>query len=195
MEFFDLVKKRRSVRKYSGESISRGDIMRVLDAANHAPSAMNRQPWEFLVVTGAKIGEVGECYGRALAEIAGKMKAAGEKSMITTDDFIRKASGFGGAPALILVLAERPAATGEMKAHIESASAAMENLLLAATDLGLGTCWMTGPLRQETEIRKILEIGDDREIVALTPLGHPDENPERMERRDPELKRKIRWIE
>jgi nitroreductase len=176
MEFFDLVKKRRSVRKYRSEAVRREDIMRILDAANYAPSAMNSQPWEFMVVTGGKIMELGQFYGAGIREMSERMKAAGQQPPFSGDDYIEKASRFGGAPVLVLVLAEKRNNAGEMKAWLESACAAIQNIILAATDMGLGTCWMTGPLREETAIRKILGIGDEREIVALTPLGYPDED-------------------
>ncbi|MDD3023970.1 MAG: nitroreductase family protein, partial [Syntrophomonadaceae bacterium] len=68
-------------------------------------------------------------------------------------------------------------------------------LLLAACAEGLGTCWMTGPLQDEAGIRKILDIGDDKELVALTPIGYPDMTPAAPDRVDPELKAKIRWVE
>lgn len=81
------------------------------------------------------------------------------------------------------------------KANLESASAAMENLLLAATALGLGTCWMTGPLRDEQALRGILAIPEVKEIVAVTPLGYPQGTPNDQPRLDPALKQKVWWVE
>jgi nitroreductase len=81
------------------------------------------------------------------------------------------------------------------KADLESASAAMENLLLAATALGLGTCWMTGPLRDEKTLRRILSVPDDREIVAITPLGYPEKISAAPPRIDPAMEQKARWVE
>jgi len=71
----------------------------------------------------------------------------------------------------------------------------MQNLLLAATALGLGTCWMTGPLQDENELKCILEIPKDKEIVAVTPLGYPDGITEAPPRHDPALERNVRWVE
>jgi nitroreductase len=70
----------------------------------------------------------------------------------------------------------------------------MENLLLAATALGLGTCWMTGPLRDEKTLHRILAIPDDKEIVAVTPLGYPEKFPQAPPRLDPALTQKVRWV-
>ena len=93
-----------------------------------------------------------------------------------------------------MVLARKSSDPNEQKATLEGACAAMENLVLAAADLGLGTCWMTGPLRDEASLRNILSIPVDREIVAVTPLGYPAVTPKQMPRIDPELKEKIRWV-
>ena len=88
---------------------------------------------------------------------------------------------------VIVVLTDTANTPDFFKANIESASAAMENLLLAATALGLGTCWMTGPLRDEAALRRILSIPDTKEIVAVTPLGFPSGEPAVQPRHDPDL--------
>ena len=63
MEFFELVKKRQSVRAYKPDEVSREDIRKILDAANHAPSGQNQQQWEFIVATGETKDKLGESYG------------------------------------------------------------------------------------------------------------------------------------
>lgn len=59
MEFFDLIKNRRSIRKYKTQPVHKEDVLKILDAANWAPSAMNRQPWEFLVISGELLKPLG----------------------------------------------------------------------------------------------------------------------------------------
>ena len=71
----------------------------------------------------------------------------------------------------------------------------MENLILAALDLGLGTCWMLAPLWDEAVFRKILDISNDKEIVGITPLGYPDMIAKPIPRLDTELKSKVYEIE
>lgn len=190
VDVFDAIHRRRAVRRYLPRPVEREDIYRILDAANWAPSAMNLQQWEFLVVTVEKIREMGESFHavvRAYAESRAS-PAAGE-------EFLRFALTYGGAPVVIVVLTYAADAPNMQKANLESASAAMENLLLAATALGLGTCWMTGPLQDERSLRTILGVPDDKEIVAVTPLGYPDEAPPARPRHDPDLERKVRWVE
>jgi nitroreductase len=96
---------------------------------------------------------------------------------------------------VVIVVLTNAADTDDFRrANLESASAAMENLMLAATALGLGTCWMTGPLRDEKALRRILAIPEDRELVAVTPLGYPEVVPAGQPRHDPELVQKVRWV-
>lgn len=175
MEFFDLIKIRRSIRRYRDKPVDKEDILKILDAANWAPSAMNGQPWEFIVVSGELLKPLANSYKQVVEEFTSKLEKDNE--IISNDDFVKFAANFGGAPVVILVLTKASDDPNERKANLEGASAAMENLVLAAADLGLGTCWMTGPLRDESTLRPVLDISNDKEMVAVTPLGYPDEIP------------------
>jgi nitroreductase len=195
MDVFEAIHRRRAVRQYSPVPVKKEDIHAILDAANWAPSGMNRQPWEFVVATGKKIGEMGESYGRVSEEYTKNWNLSPMRGSLTREEFIRFAVTYGGAPVVIVVLTSTDKSMDLRKANLESASAAMENLLLAATALGLGTCWMTGPLRDEKTLRTILAIPPDREIVAITPLGYPEGIPKDQPRLDPALEQKVRWVE
>ncbi len=194
MDVFEAIHSRRAVRLYRPDPVSREQVLSVLDAANQAPSGLNRQPWEFIVVTKEKIREMGTSYHSTLVEYLKNWNASPMRDFITKDDFIRFAETYGEAPVVIVVLVKADPLPNFRKADLESASAAMENLLLAATALGLGTCWMTGPLRDEKTLRRILAIADDREIVAVTPLGYPERIPDAPPRHDPDLVNKVRWV-
>lgn len=109
----------------------------------------------------------------------------------------------GGAPAVILVYIPRevvthaPDADGRARYHGEfkrfnqllSASALIQNLLLAAHARGLGTCWMSGPKYMEKEINELLDITDD-ELVSVIPIGFPDQSPPAPPRKE----NVVRWI-
>lgn len=127
---------------------------------------MNWQPWEFIVVSGDLIKPLGNSFRDAVEKMIGESEETD-----FNDEFAEFAAHYGGAPVVIVVLTKTSSELNEKKASIESASAAMQNLILAAADLGLGTCWMTGPLRNERSMRDILDIHDDKEIVAVTLLG------------------------
>jgi nitroreductase len=195
MDVFEAIHKRRAVRKYLPDPVSKTDIHTLLDAANWAPSAMNRQQWEFLVVTGKKIREMGESYRAIIEEYTKNWDPSPLRGSLSREEFIRFAETYGGAPVVIIVLIDTAGTDDFRKANIESASAATENLVLAATALGLGTCWMTGPLRDEAALRRILAIPDTKELVAVTPLGYPEVVPAGQPRHDPELVQKVRWVE
>ena len=195
MDVFEAIHRRRAVRQYSPAPVKKEDLRAILDAANWAPSGMNRQPWEFVVVTKGKIREMGKSYHSTLTEYLKNWEISPMRDSITKEAFIRFAETYGGAPLVIVVLVKADPLPDLHKANLESASAAMENLLLAATALGLGTCWMTGPLRDEKTLRTILAIPPDREIVAITPLGYPEGIPKDQPRLDPALEQKVRWVE
>lgn len=195
MDVFEAIRSRRAVRQYRPDPVSRKDILTVLDAANQAPSALNRQQWEFLIVTGKKILVMGKSYRSTLDEYLAHWENSPMRDFITREEFIRFAETYGDAPVVIVVLTPVEEIPNFRKANIESASAALENLLLAATALGLGTCWMTGPLRDEQTLRRSLGVPDDREIVAVTPLGYPAQIPAAPPRTDSTLQQKVRWVE
>lgn len=197
MDLFTAINTRRSVREYLPDPVSEEDLMAVLGAANMAPSAMNRQQWEFVVVTGGKIREMGQSFAAVIERFARGRAVTSERGLLDDShyrallDFSRN---YGGAPVVIVVLTGKAETPDFYRANIESASAAMENLLLAATARGLGTCWTTGPLNDDAGLRRILEIPDSKELVAVTPLGHPARIPPAPPRHDPDLKAKVRRV-
>ncbi|NMB79089.1 MAG: nitroreductase family protein [Methanomicrobiales archaeon] len=195
MDVLDAIYKRRAVRQYRPDPVSRDQVRQVIDAANQAPSGLNRQPWEFIVVSGNKIPAMGKSYRSTLTEYLNNWEASPMSRSLNRDEFIRFSETYGGAPFVIVLHVKTDPVPNFQKADLESASAAMQNLLLAATALGLGTCWMTGPIRDEKTLREILSIPADHEIVAVTPLGYPEKNPPAPSRLDPELKEKVRWVD
>lgn len=190
MDFFEVVYNRRAVRAYKPDPVSKEDIIKILDAANYAPSGQNLQQWEFIVVSGEKKKKMGESYG-----VIGQAYSASWEDEASRTAFVEYARTYGGAPVIIVVLAETSDVPNVYKMHLESGSAAMENLVLAARALGLGTCWMTGPMQDEATLRKLLDIPENKMIVAVTPLGYPVAFPEAPPRMDAELHHKVRWLE
>lgn len=190
MEFFEAVKKRRAVRAYKTDPVSRDDILKILEAAHSAPSGRNLMSWDFVVVSGEKKARLGESWARISEKYT-----AGWDDQEAARKFAAYAATFWGAPVVIVVLAATDPIPGVNKMHLETGCAAMENIMLAATALGLGTCWMTGPLQDEGFLRSELEIPDDKQIVALTPLGHPLAWPDPPVFPESDFTRKIRWVE
>ena len=143
MEFDEVLKSRRSIRRYKGTPVPRESIVKVLEAARIAPSAGHRQPWHFVVVEDEGARE----------RLAGRSSWAAE------------------APVIIVAVAD-PVASPRW--YMNDMGIAFEHIVLAATNLGLGTCWM-GQTRRDAEVKEILGIPDELKVIALTPLGEPDE--------------------
>jgi len=190
-----LVKSRRSVRKYKSQAVAKEDILKILDAANWAPSAMNWQPWEFIVISGERLKQLGDSYKKVVNSFSQELYQKDDSKVISGDEFIKFAASYGGAPVIIVLLVKTANTPDAQNANIESGCASMQNLVLAAANLGLGTCWMTSPLDDESTLRHILDIPNDRKMVAVTPLGYPDTTPEALPRKDPALKDIIKWLD
>lgn len=190
MEFYDVIKNRRAVRAYQPDVVPRQVIERILHAANWAPSGMNMQQWEFMVVSGDKKKALGDSYGKAAEGYSAEWDDENRRAQ-----FLQFSRTYGGAPVIIVALCPRSSNPSTSKMHLESVAASFENLILAACAEGLGTCWMTGPLIDEASMRSILNVPDNREIVAVTPLGYPAAHPVPPTRIDPDLKEKVTWIE
>jgi nitroreductase len=145
----DLIKKRRSIRKYTGEPVSDADVRALLEAAMAAPSGDNSQPWEFVVVRDGDLR-------RQLAE---------------THPWARMCA----AAAVVFVVCAHERRSGHW---VEDASAATENLLLAATGLDLGAVWIGvyPQSRYEKHVRDVLGIPRGLRVLCLVPVGHPAES-------------------
>ena len=142
----DLIKKRRSIRNYTDQAVSDSDVKQLLEAAMAAPSADNLQPWEFIVVRDEQLRQ-------RLSETH------------PWSDMCR------GAPVVFAVCAHE-----RRSSHwVEDASAATENLLLAAAGRDLGAVWVgiypnTG---YERSVRQVLDIPSGLRVLCLVPVGYP----------------------
>lgn len=178
-----LAKKRRSIRSYRQEPVPVEEVMKVLEVARWAPSGHNCQPWEFVVVSDKnKLRQVTDIFVEQAKQLS-------EKSLNfpkSTKDYLKKVS------TLIIVCADSrfKCAYPQSKAskqltkmygensdriHMQSISAAICYILLAACSLGLGTVWYTGTGESITQnkLREILNIPRQLETICCIPLGYP----------------------
>ena len=144
----EVIKKRRSIRRYTNDPMTDEDVMALLEAAMAAPSADNLQPWEFIVVDDGDLR-------RKLAE---------------THPW---SSMCAGAPVVFVICAN----DRRSKHWVEDASAATENLLLCATGRDLGAVWVGIYPNQESEkhVRATLGIPSAMRVLCMVPVGHPAE--------------------
>ena len=169
MDFNELIQKRYSVRAYKADCVEEEKLQRVLEAARLAPTAANRQPFQFIVI-----------------HSKGKEK---ELRRIYEPDW------FTQAPLVICVCATPAQAWSRIdkKNYSEvDATIAMDHLILAAADLGLGTCWIAA--FNPTAAREVLGLPDNAEPIAFTPLGYPADEPREKKRKAiSQLVRYERW--
>ncbi len=205
MDVKTAIRTRRSVRKYKTTPVPKEIVLELLEAANLAPSATNRQPWEFVVVNRSYLNRLEDILKEAFRErVAGVSEEAMRQAIKDlslpeeeSGDRLKALGSFyrtlGGAPVAIGVCLPRENDAWVWKNNISDSAAAIENLLLAAWDKGLGTCWMAGPLKARAGVTAaFLEVPPDRELVAIVTLGYPDHQPPMPPKKD--VAKKTRWL-
>jgi len=205
---YEAMKSRRSIRRFKPEKPDRGMILKLIEAAITAPSASNRQPWRFLIVTDREsIEKLARSVREAVDRVAHHVEPTWQASFRTYGDYFTR---FEEAPVVIVPLSrsltllsnmvdgklsegdrERISAM-EARSGLIGTSLAIQNLLLMAHSLGLGASCMTGPLIAVDRIRKILDVPGSWQVVALIPVGFPAEEPSPTERKP--VDKVVRWI-
>jgi len=150
MEFESVIKSRESIRDYADKKVEDEKINFVLECARLSPSWANKQCWQFIVVKDIKI----------IKDLS---------KTIIINHWLKN------APVIIVACGDpkQSGSRNDIDYFIVDVSIALENLVLAATDKGLGTCWIGG--FNEKKVKDILEIPENIRVVALTPLGYPAE--------------------
>ena len=177
----ELIRCRRSIRRFRPEPIERKTIEQLLEAASWAPSAGNRQDWMFTVVTSDDLkGRMAQAVRRRWEAIIAANRGRGFIEEV--EPYASHFADFAQAPVVIAVSCRTPDAVQEQMLGAEAratvgsfASAAMaaQNLMLAAQANGLGSCCMTGALAASDELLRLLELGRRRESVCLVAIGRP----------------------
>lgn len=154
MSFLEIVQTRRSLRTYLSAPVEQEKLEYVLECARLAPSWKNLQCWRFIVVEEA---EERQALANAFAETNPGRKALTQAPLI-----------------IVLCAVPAEAEVWENKDFMMlDAGLAMEHLILAAAEQGLGTCWQG--LFSEEAVRSVLMIPEDVRVIAMTPLGYADE--------------------
>jgi len=191
MEVMQAIADRRSIRRFEDRPVSRELIEKVLDAGIKAPSGKNKQPWRFYVLQGTKKDELVGIMERGLAQA----KAEGRN----TGSAENSARIMRQAPVLIMVfhsdwtLAEQGGRMGRALSlvDIQSIGAAIQNMLLAAIDLGLGSLWICDVLHADDEMAAFLGLKGG--VVAAVSLGYPAESPAARSRKP--MDEVVTWVE
>jgi nitroreductase len=157
MELYEAIHKRRSIRKFLDKTVPNDVLTRILQAGRMAPSAVNLQPWRFLVIRNPETKmELVDCTR------GGKHKHLGMGDITIVacgneEECYQRQGNF-------------------MKTFAIDVTIALEHMMLAAAAEGLGTCWI-GAFDEE-KVRSLLNIPEPWRVIAMTPLGYPAESPE-----------------
>lgn len=182
MDVFTAMKERRSCRRFSPEAVDERLIEQILEAGNWAPSPANQQPWEFIVIRSAaikdKVFEEGELCKRKLFERSGWKWLDSYRI-----DFVKE------APVIIAVIGDPKKSGADMfldegtgRGYLEACSAVVQNMLLAAHALGLGSLWFT--VFEGGSLRKTLGLDPGKDPIALVCIGKAAGGPAPAKRKD-----------
>ncbi len=193
---YDLIRQRRSIRRFNGQPITPATLDRVLEAAIWAPSAHNRQPWRFVVLnSAAERQRLAAAMGERLAA---DLRADGVDEAALEADIRRSFTRMTEAAVVVVVCLSMvdmdtyPDARRQSLEHqmgIQSVAMAAQNLMLAAHAEGLGTCWVCAPLFCPDVVSRTLVLPPDYEPQGAILLGYPAE--QRVRGRDPLLTKVI----
>ena len=153
----DAIRKRRSIREFTGESVSRDALCKIVSAGIWAPSGLNNQPWRFILVRDRATNE--------------------QLAQYTTYSHI-----IIGAPALIMVFLDKEAMYNEVKDH-QAVGACIQNMLLAVEELGLGAVWLGQILQNKDKVNEMLSLSDAFELMAVLAIGHPQHRNQKSQRK------------
>lgn len=179
MNTMDAILARRSVRSYKAQAIPDDVLEDILEAGMYAPSAVDLQPWFFVAV---KSEAQMQRLLQIMASVSEKMRPVLEARFANNPEVVQDTTRFllqlGGAPVCILAFQYRPEYKKTMESIVESVSAAIENMLIAATEKGLGSCWLTAPLEtgMAEELRQAF-APDKGRLLAVITLGYAERTP------------------
>ncbi|MDD4294697.1 MAG: nitroreductase family protein [Candidatus Omnitrophica bacterium] len=183
MDILKVIKERKTIRKYKDKPIPKEIIEKIIEAGRWGPSVIGLQPWEFVFI---ETEEVLDKIIQKLKERLNDLETGGRfvlhSSILAlstaqtvlfvynTNDFVRASKKFGENYSKFTRLSE-----------IEAISAGIQNMILVAEELGIGSAWLDAPVMFSEDIKNILKI--DRELVSILTFGYPDESGSRTKRK------------
>lgn len=159
-DILEVIKKRRSIREFGSDPISREALASILEAGRWAPSGLNNQPWRFVVVED-------------------------EKVCLRLSEMTKYSSILLMAPVALAVFLDREASYSRDK-DILAIGACIQNMLLQTHALGLGSCWLGEILRNSKDVETLLEVPEAYELLAVLAIGYPkvEKKEARVSRKD-----------
>jgi nitroreductase len=189
MELKQAIETRTSVRVYKNEPVPVADLREMVRLASLAPSVANSQPWKFVIVTNKNLlADMARKVALQLEEIPPNESRAAKNVKSQVEWF---ATFFQDAPALVGLAMESYESVlekGVVMSHdeinrlrnypdIQSAGASIQNLLLAAVDMGYGACWLSAPMMAKDELEKMIGLDENWKLIAFVAIGRPEKPP------------------
>ena len=184
-----MFEERRSIRKYQNRMVERGDIEKLIEAARLAPSAKNRQPWKYIVYTGAEKETLLNAMEQGLEREAAEHNLL-PKSAFGLPDAFHTLQVMRQAPVVIIVMntnGQSPYEEIDTDRRLSeicdslSIGASIENMLLKATQLGLGTLWIANTCFAYHDMMQVIQ--SPGQLIGAVALGYPDEQPSKRPRK------------
>lgn len=184
--------KRRSIRKFTDKPVSEEDMAEIIQSGIKAPSSKNRQPWKYIVVQGGAKEEMLEAFRRGILreEHGSALLPQSRQHLVTAKHTV---DIMAQAPVIVFVVnslgksisdAQTPEERISEICNVQSIGASIENMLLAATEKGIGSLWICDIFFAYEELCKWL--GSKGQLIAAVAFGYPDEFPEERPRRKAE---------
>jgi len=188
MELKQTIEKRTSIRTFTEEDVPVKDLKELVRRAGLAPSVNNFQPWKFYAITNKKT------LNKLATKVSEKIKQLPENQSIASKNLKSQvewfATFFENAPAVIAMAMEDYESVLEKGVHLsheeinklrnfpdmQSAGAAIQNILLSAVDLGYGACWLSAPMMAKEDLEKILNIENPYHLIAFVAVGKASKN-------------------
>ncbi len=158
MDILEGIYTRRSIRQFTGEPVDRHQLDEIIKAGTWAPSGLNNQPWRFVIIRTPGIKK--------------------ELAKLTAYHFTIER-----APACIAVFVYRSVMYNDIKDY-QAIGACIQNMLLAAHGLGLGAVWLGEILKKAGEVRRLLGLPEEMELMAVVAIGHPAAGKHSSKRKD-----------
>jgi nitroreductase len=186
MELKQAIENRTSVRTFKSEEVPLKDLKEMVRLASLAPSANNYQPWKFIIIRNKQIlDRLAMKVSAKIAELPENQSKASKNVKSQVEWF---ATFFQDAPALVALAMEEYETVlekGVTVSHeeinrmrnypdIQSAGACIQNMLLAAVDLGYGACWLSAPMIAKQDIETLLKVKEGFHLIAFVAIGKPD---------------------
>lgn len=185
MDIFEAIETRRSVKRFTDRPITREEIERLLELAVQAPNHRMTEPWGFIVL--------GPETRRKFGEVLGRRKARKVEDLEAAEAIRAKVAAEQEAlPAMIMVTMKQSPEPETREEDYAATMMAVQNIMLGAVAMGLGTHLKTGAVMDDPDTRAAVGVGEDERIVAMINLGEPAELPNRKPRTP--AREKTRWL-